>query len=80
MALQLTPKQRLTAFYSLAGAAVVILVAGILAILVAVDRPALWLGTCLVLLLVIIIAEVALLVLEKQDAQRAPPPDAEFEL
>lgn len=81
----LTPQQRRIAFLSLAGAAAVVLLVAIVAIVVAVDAPGAWLGACLVLLLLIIVAEIALLVLDR-NAQRATtreaPADAdvEFEL
>lgn len=85
MLVRMTPKQRQIAFLSLAGAAALVLIVALIAIIVAVDTPAVWLGTCLALLLVIIVAEIVLLLTEKKDAPDArtradPDADVEFEL
>lgn len=63
--LAMSTRQRQVAFLSLGGAALLVLLVGILAVVIAVDAPAVWLGICLGVILLIIIAEIVLLLTER---------------
>lgn len=83
MPFDITPRQRRIAFMALAGAAAVVLLVAIIAIVAAVNAPGVWLGVCLVLLLLIIVAEIVLLMTDKRPMDAgagAPDADVEFEL
>lgn len=79
--LKLSGRTRQIAFLSLGGAALVVMLIALVAILVAVDSPTLWLGGCLILLLVIIVGEVVLLLSPEPGAEAyGADEDVQFEL